>query len=181
MLWPRRTCHCAREGAREAERRRRRSAGQDAVLAHGVHRHAAAPHTNLMVVTLDTSHAEMGWLNASAKENIPAPHMNPISVTLDTSHAEMGWLNSEAPPNIPLRERGRARGREEEATLGESGCGVLAHGDHRARSSATHELHVRNFGHIPRRNGLIKRFGVVEQSTARERARARQRGGGDAR
>ena len=43
-------------------------------------------------------------------------------VTLDTSHAEMGWLKSLALANIALRERGRARGREEEATLGGSGC-----------------------------------------------------------
>ena len=50
-----------------------------------------------------------------------APHTNRMDVTLDTSHAEMGWLNALAPWNIALRERGRARGRDEEAPLGGSG------------------------------------------------------------
>ena len=42
------------------------------------------------------------------------PHTSVMSVTLDVSHAEMGWSNALAFQNTPLRERGRARGREEE-------------------------------------------------------------------
>ena len=59
------------------------------VLAqHGDHRaRSGTPHTNFIVLTLDTSHAAMGWLNTSAVWNI----WN-VDVTLATSHFEISSL-----------------------------------------------------------------------------------------